>query len=76
MLDLIWLFGGACGGRGAGGGAALDIGGWLWELEGIDAGGILETVEVPELAESFATDCGCFLGMVNVLLPTLKAPVG
>lgn len=70
MLDLIWLLGGACGGRGA---AGLDAGGWLWELEGTDTGGILEEGEGPD---SFTPDCGCFLGMVKVLLPTLRAPVG
>lgn len=75
MLDLIWLLGGACGGRGAGG-AALDAGGWVWELEGTDTEGNLEAVEEPELTGSFAPDWGCFLGMVKVLLPTLKAPVG
>lgn len=76
MLDLIWLFGGACGGRGAAGGVDLDADGWLWELEGTDTGGILEAEEGPELAGSFTPDCGCFLGMVKVLLPTLSAPVG
>lgn len=57
MLDLIWLFGGACGGRGTGAGIAdLDDGGWLWELEGTDTGGILEVEEGPELTDSFTPD--------------------
>lgn len=76
MLDLIWLLGGACGGGGAADGTGLDVGGWLWELEGMDAGGNLETEEGPEPADSFTPDCGCFLGMVKVLFPTLSAPVG
>lgn len=76
MLDLIWLLGGACGGRGAAGGAGLVASGWLWELEGIDTGGILVDEDGPELTDSFTSDGGCFLGMVKVLLPTLRAPVG
>lgn len=76
MLDLIWLFGGVCGGRGAAGSTGLDAGGWLWELVGMDPEGILEAREEPELRDSFTPDCGCFLGMVKVLLPTLRAPVG
>lgn len=76
MLDLIWLLGGACGGRGAAGGAGLDAGVWLCELEGMDTGGILEDDEGPAFKDSFTPDCGCFLGIVKVLLPTLRAPVG
>lgn len=74
MLDLIWLLGGGCGGA-AGAGGWVGLGVWCWMDGAVDAGdgGVLE-VEGPPSEDSFCPACGCFLGMVKVLLVTRSAP--
>lgn len=72
MLDLIWLLGGGCGGAEmAAGWVGLGNGCWV---DDTGEGGALEVGEGPGSADSFGPACGCFFGIVKVLLPTRRAP--
>ncbi len=73
MLDLIWLLGGGCEGGAAGGVGWVGLGAECW-VDDTGDGGVLEFGEGPGSAESFCTACGCFLGIVKVLLLTRRAP--
>lgn len=43
-------------------------------MDDTDEGGVLVVGEGPGSADSFCPACGCFFGIVKVLLPTRRAP--
>lgn len=55
----------------AGGWVGLGNGCWV---DDTGEGGVLEVGEGPGSADSFGPACGCFFGIVKVLLPTRRAP--
>lgn len=67
------MLGGGCGGA-AGAMGWVGLGAECW-VDDPGEGGVLEVGEGPGSAESFCPACGCFFGIVKVLLPTRSAPV-
>lgn len=74
MLDLIWLLGGGCE-EAAGAVGWVGLGAECW-VDDTGDDGVLDFGDGPGSIESFCPACGCFFGIVKVLLPTRRAPDG